>query len=63
LRIGAANMVTIDLQVEIDVLQMLYNIPAGDDEAAFIILKLCVPRPCEGLQNGGMAQLCSNIMM
>jgi hypothetical protein len=63
LRIGAANMVTIDLQIEIDVLQMLFNIPTSDDEAAFIILKLCVPRPCEGLRNGGMAQLCSHIMM
>ena len=63
LRIGAANMVTIDLQVEIDVLQMLYNMPATGDQAAFIILKLCVPRPCEGLKNEGMAHSCSDCMI
>jgi hypothetical protein len=48
-------MVTIDLQVEIDVLQLLFSIPSDGEDAAFIILKLCVAWPCEGLQNGGMA--------
>jgi hypothetical protein len=49
-------MVTIDLQVEIEVLQLLFNMPSDGDDAAFIILKLCVPRPCDGLDNGGWAQ-------
>jgi hypothetical protein len=56
-------MVTIDLQVEIDVLNLVFNMPSVEDDAAFIILKLCVPRPCEGLENGGMPQCFTGFSM
>ena len=52
LRSGAAGENKINIQVEIEVLQVQYNMPAEKDQAAIIVLKLCVPRPQTWLKNG-----------
>jgi len=51
LRSGAAGESKINIQVEIEVLQVRYNMPADKDQAAIIVLKLCVPRPRTWLKN------------
>ena len=53
MRVGAADMVNIDIQVELEVLEFRYNFQSERDIAAMMIFKLCIARPCAWLNNGG----------
>ena len=46
-------MLSIDLQVELKVLEFRFNYRSEQDIAAVMIFKLCISRPCLWLNNGG----------
>ena len=50
-------MTTIDIQVELEVVEVGFNVQNEGEIASFIILKLRIARPCPWLDNGGESSI------
>ena len=50
-------MTTIDIQVELEVVEVSFNVQNEGEIASFIILKLCIARPCPWLDNGSESSI------